>query len=90
MHSLVELKKQQIGLKLPKYLVNDIDTFTKEYSINRTDIIIEAIKSYLTNQKEEKFYNEFNNSCEELKKGLKSNSFKFQTLDEMIDEIENT
>ncbi len=89
MHSLVELKKQQIGLKLPKYLVNDIDLFTKQFSINRTDIIIEAIKSYLTNQKEEVFYNEFNSASQELKNSLENNNVELQTLDGMIDEIRN-
>ena len=52
MNSLEQLEKQQIGLRLPKYLVDDIDEFTKEFSLNRTDIIVEAIRSYIERQKE--------------------------------------
>lgn len=50
MHSLAKLQKQQVGLRLPIYLVEQIDEFTKEYNLNRTDIIIESIKSYIKNQ----------------------------------------
>ncbi len=47
MHSLTQLQKQQIGLRLPKYLVNEIDTLTKKYKLNRTDIIVESIRAYI-------------------------------------------
>ena len=47
MHSLSELQKQQVGLRLPRYLIEQIDEFTKEYNLNRTDIIIESISSYV-------------------------------------------
>jgi len=90
MHNLVELKKEQIGLRLPKYLINDIDAFTKSFSINRTDIIVEAIKSYIAEQKENIFYNDFENSCKELNSELKNKScHDAQTLSGLIDEIEN-
>jgi len=51
MHTLAQLEKQQVGLRLPKYLLDDIDEFTKKYSLNRTEIIIEALKSYVAEQK---------------------------------------
>ena len=47
MHSLAQLQKKQVGLRLPVYLIEQIDEFTKEYNLNRTDIIIESIKSYI-------------------------------------------
>ena len=90
MHTISQLEKQQIGLRLPKYLVDEIDTFTNEFSINRTDIIIEAISSYIKEQKANMFYNEFNNSAKELKNSLDTNKAdSLKSLDELIDELEN-
>ncbi len=56
MHNLAQLEKQQVGLRLPKYLVNEIDEFTKTFSLNRTDVITEAIKSYISEQKAQMLY----------------------------------
>jgi len=92
MHTLTELQKQQVGLRLPKYLVDDIDEFTKAYSLNRTDIIVEAVKSYVTEQKAKIFYDEFEDSLKELQSVLDSTEQqnKLQSLDELIDELENS
>ena len=91
MHTLLQLEKQQVGLRLPKYLVDEIDAFTKEYSLNRTDIIIEAVKSYVNEQKAKIFYDEFDGSIKELKSVLssKEEAKKLQSLDELIDELDN-
>ncbi len=45
MNTLSSLEKQQVGLRVPKYLLDEIDEFTKTYSVNRSEVIIEAIKS---------------------------------------------
>jgi len=89
MHSLAQLQKQQVGLRLPKYLVEQIDEFTKEYNLNRTDIIIESIKSYIEKQEAQKLYDEFDSACKELKEVLDdpSKADKLQTLDELLDEL---
>lgn len=89
MHDLSQLQKQQVGLRLPKYLIDDIDAFTKEFSINRTDVIIEAIKSYVDEQKAKIFYDEFDDSCKELKSTLENNNSTkdIKTLDELINEL---
>ena len=89
MHDLKQLQKQQVGLRLPKYLIDDIDAFTKEFSINRTDVIIEAVKSYVSEQKAKLFYDEFDNSCKELQSTLenKNTTGQMKTLDELIDEL---
>ncbi|WP_297485255.1 ribbon-helix-helix domain-containing protein [Sulfurimonas sp.] len=91
MHNLSELQKQQVGLRLPKYLLDDIDEFTKAYSLNRTDIIVEAVKSYIQEQKAEIFYDSFENSAKELKSVLSSKEKQnnLQSLDELIDELEH-
>ena len=92
MHNIAQLEKQQIGLRLPKYLIEELDAFTKEYNVNRTDIIIEAIKSYIQEQKEKIFYENFEKSAKELKEILEGKKYKsdLATLDELIDELENS
>jgi len=92
MHNLVKLQKQQVGLRLPQYLIDDIDEFTKTFSLNRSEIIIEAIKSYINEQKVNNFYNQFDDSCKELKAVTdpEQNRDKLQTLDELIDELEHS
>ena len=58
MYNLQQLEKQQIGLKIPQYLIEEIDNFTKHFSVNRTDIVIEALRSYISKQKENLLYEE--------------------------------
>lgn len=91
MHTIDQLEKQQVGLRLPKYLVEEIDAFTKEYNVNRTDIIMEAIKSYVSEQKAKAFYDSFSDSCKELRKVLSTDegSDDLTTLGGLIDELEN-
>ena len=88
MYSLTQLQKQQVGLRLPQYILDDLDEFTKAFSLNRSEIILEAVKSYIENQKNEIFYNKFNDTSKELKKAITKNE-SLQTLDELIDELEN-
>jgi metal-responsive CopG/Arc/MetJ family transcriptional regulator len=90
MHSISQLEKQQVGLRLPKYLVDEIDLFTSQFSINRTDVIIEAISSYISEQKANIFYNEFESSCKELSRAIKTNDTdSLKSLDELINELED-
>ena len=88
MHTISQLEKQQVGLRLPKYLVEEIDAFTTQFSINRTDVIIEAISSYISEQKANLFYNNFDAGCKELQRTLGSNEDSLKSLDELIDELE--
>ena len=92
MHSVEQLEKQQVGLRLPKYLVEEIDAFTEEYAVNRTDIITEAVKSYIEEQKEKMFYEGFEKGVKELKEILdgKKDKSELTTLDELIDELEHS
>jgi metal-responsive CopG/Arc/MetJ family transcriptional regulator len=90
MHSIEQLEKQQVGLRLPKYLVEEIDEFTKRFSVNRTDIIIEAIRSYVTEQKAKMFYEDFEGAARELQALRNSKKPRqVQTLDDLIDELED-
>ena len=86
MQPIEKLEKQQVGIRLPKYLIEEIDNLTKEYNVNRTDIISESIKAYIEAQKEKLFLKNFKNSAKELKEALNDNS-KLDTLDEFLDEL---
>jgi len=91
MHNLSQLSKQQVGLRLPKYLVDEIDALTAQFSINRSDVIIEAISSYISEQKAQLYYSEFKSSCEALNSTLTSSDRPaLKSLDELIDELEHT
>ncbi|HQR74045.1 MAG TPA: hypothetical protein PLH07_06020 [Sulfurovum sp.] len=91
MHTLSQLEKQQVGLRLPKYLIDEIDTFTKQFSLNRTDIITEAVKAYVNEQKAKMFYDNFDDACKELKTLTDGTQKRdsMQTLDELINELED-
>lgn len=90
MHNLASLEKQQVGLRVPKYLLDEIDEFTKNFSVNRSEVIIEAIKSYVEEQKANIFYSEFNESCIELNETIANkNSKKKDNLEDLINELEN-
>lgn len=87
MHNLSQLEKQQVGLRLPKYMIDEIDELTKQFSLNRTDIVTEAIKSYLADQKAKMFYDSFDTSCKELK-AVMNGDIAPTTLRELIDELD--
>jgi metal-responsive CopG/Arc/MetJ family transcriptional regulator len=91
MHSLIQLEKQQVGLRLHAYLVEEIDELTKIFSVNRTDIIVEAIRSYISQQKADMIYNGIEDACIELKeiRDGKKDISTLGTLDDLIDELEN-
>ncbi len=91
MHTVEQLKKQQVGLRLHSYLVDEIDELSKKFLVNRSDIIEEAIRSYIEEQKARLLYDELEESIKELKdiKDGKSTK-KLNTLEELIDELENS
>ena len=90
MHSIEQLEKLQVGLRLPKYLIDDIDEFTEKFSVNRTDVITEAIKSYVSEQKAKMFYDNFENAAQELQEIRNAKkSGELQSLNGLIDELED-
>ncbi len=88
MHNLEQLEKKQVGLRLPKYLIDDIDAFTEQFSLNRTDIITEALKSYITEQKEKIFYTGIEEALKEVKLMVDGKLPK-TTLGDLIDELDS-
>lgn len=90
MIAIENLQKQQVGLRLPKYLIKEIDEFTKEYDLNRSEIITESIKAFITEQRAKKLYESFDASSKELKQILQTkDDSKLQSLDGLIDELTN-
>jgi len=89
MYTLAQLEKQQIGLRIPQYLINEIDEFTKQFSVNRTDIVIEALRSYLNEQKSRIFYEKFDNSVQEAKLMIDGELAEI-TLGDLIDELNDS
>lgn len=88
MHDLAGLKKEQIGLNLERYLVDELDKYSKEYSIDKGDIIIEAIHSYLEIQRQKELYKNFETSCKEAKDMIKGKIPK-TSLQDFIDETKH-
>ncbi len=89
MHAPNQLEKQQVGLRLPKYMIEDVDELTEQFSLNRTDIITEALRSYIAQQKEKMFYDQFREGARELKRALSGERDDTKTLDELIDELDD-
>lgn len=88
MYTLEQLEKQQVGLRLPKYLIEEIDQFTKEYSLNRSEIITESIKAFIVEQKSKKLYSSFDESCKELNEIIETgDDSHLDTLGEFLDEL---
>lgn len=89
MHTLRELEKQQVGLRLNTYLVNELDEMTKTFSVNRSDIIVEAIKAYISEHKALMLYQGFETACQELHQAVKqTQSTSLPTLTDLIDELD--
>ena len=86
MYSLSQLEKQQVGLRLPRYLIEQLDELASSHSLNRTDLIFEAIRSYLEKQKEERFYEEFAQGVSELKQ-IQKGGKAGMPLSELIDKL---
>lgn len=88
MRSLQSLQKQQVGLRLPTYLIDELDALGKLYELNRSEMITEAIRSFVEEQKALHFYKEFETACGELKETIKGKK-EAKTLEQLIDELEN-
>ena len=88
MLALKDLETQQVGLRLPKYLVNEIDSLIADYNINRSNFIHKAIEQVVQDYKKNKFYERFEDSVAELKLVLDGKS---QSKDawELLDELKD-
>ncbi|MBW5291356.1 MAG: hypothetical protein Rsou_0055 [Candidatus Ruthia sp. Asou_11_S2] len=88
MHSLKQIEKQQVGLRLPTYLVKEMDELTSDYDINRSTFIAEAIQSFIKEQKEKIFYEGLEQAVKEMKMMMDGKLPK-TTLTDLIIELKN-
>lgn len=88
MHSLKQIEKQQVGLRIPTYLVKEMDELTSDYDINRSTFITEAIQSFIKEQKQKIFYEGLEQAVKEMKMMMDGKLPKI-TLQETIDELRN-
>ncbi|WP_201339595.1 ribbon-helix-helix domain-containing protein [Isorropodon fossajaponicum symbiont] len=56
MHAISDLKKQQVGFRMPTYLLNEVDEVVSKYEINRSEFLNEAAKDYLQAIKKQEVY----------------------------------
>lgn len=87
MHSVKQLQTKQVGLRLPTYLLDEINQITQEHSVNRTDIISEAVRSYIEHYKEEKMYGRLDGALKEVKL-MQEGKIPSTTLEDLIDELD--
>lgn len=89
MYSLYQLEKQQVGLRLPRYLIEQLDDLASSHSLNRSDLIFEAVRSYIEKQKAELLYQEFGESLQELQAIRKNQKIADYSLGDLINDLEN-
>lgn len=90
MYSLAQLEKQQVGLRLPRYLVEQLDALAENHSLNRTDLIFEAVRSYIEKQKEAIFYAEFQAAAQDLKALQNGKNIETSNLQDLLNELEHS
>ncbi|SMN00235.1 hypothetical protein SPONL_1139 [uncultured Candidatus Thioglobus sp.] len=88
MHSLKQIEKQQVGLRIPTYLVKEIDELTRNYDINRSAFITEAVQSFIKEQKEKIFYEGLEQAVKEMKMMIDGELPK-ATLTDLIAELKD-
>ncbi len=88
MRTLKQLETKQIGLRLPTYLVDDIAELTRDFNINRSTFITEAIQAFIKQQKEQRVYERLDEAMNDVKlmgEGKKPKSSARSLLDELDD-----
>ncbi|SMP71920.1 Ribbon-helix-helix protein, copG family [Desulfonatronum zhilinae] len=87
MRDIALLRKKQVGLRLPVYLVDEIDDLSRMHDLNRSEVITEAIRSYVEEQKAQRLHIEFDQAVKELKLAIQEGGTT--TLSELIHELED-
>ncbi len=86
MRSVKELEKQQVGLRMPTYLLNELDEMTKKYKVNRSEILIEATQSYLKSVKEQEVHERLGEAMKEVKLAM-DGKIKLRDARSLLDEL---
>ena len=93
MRPIAELEKQQVGLRMPTYLLNDIDEITSKYRINRSEFLIEAAKSYVDSVQEDDVHARLGEAMQEVRlmmDGKIPTISARDTIEGLKDELKNT
>ena len=62
-----KIQTQQVGLRLPTYLVDEVDEFIKDFNVSRTTFIAEAISNFLKQQKEKEVHARLGEAMQEVR-----------------------
>ncbi len=89
MYSLSQLEKQQVGLRLPRYLIEQLDELASSHSLNRSDLIFEAVRAYIERQKAEQYYQELGESLAEINAIKKGESAIDYSLGDLINDLKD-
>lgn len=86
MHTLEQLETKQVGLRMPVYLLKEIDELLENFEINRSTFINEAVKSMLQKQKEERVYQRLDEAMSEVGQMLRGEIPKMDARS-LLDEL---
>ncbi|SMN02574.1 hypothetical protein SPONN_1319 [uncultured Candidatus Thioglobus sp.] len=86
MHPVAELKKQQVGFRMPAYLLNKVDKVIQKYEINRSEFLNEATKTYLETIKEEEVYERLGEAMKEVKLAM-DGKIQLKSAQSLLDEL---
>jgi metal-responsive CopG/Arc/MetJ family transcriptional regulator len=92
MLNLEKLETRQVGLRLAKHLVDDIDNLTAKYNISRSTFISKAIEQVVEEQKqqqkEQEFYKRLDSSVAQMKQMI-DEEIPSHSLENLINELED-
>jgi metal-responsive CopG/Arc/MetJ family transcriptional regulator len=86
MRSVEQLKTKQVGLKLPVYLLDDLEEITEESSVSRSTIITEAVRFYLEEYQKRKVHQGLKEALTGVKL-VQEGKLPRNTLEDLIDEL---
>ena len=92
MHAMQKIQTQQVGLRLPTYLVDEVDEFIKDFNVNRTTFIAEAISNFLKQQKEKEVHARLGKAMQEVRLMMDGKIPAISardTIEELKDELKN-
>lgn len=85
MHTLEQLETKQVGLRMPVYLLKEIDELLEDFEINRSTFINEAVKSMLKKQKEKRVHQRLDEAMSEVGQMLRGEIPKISARDTLLE-----
>ncbi|SMN12123.1 hypothetical protein SPBRAN_334 [uncultured Candidatus Thioglobus sp.] len=88
MHAIAELKKKQVGFRMPTYLLNKVDKVIDKYEVNRSEFLNEATRRYLQKIQEEEVYERLGEAMQEVKLAM-DGKIQLKSARLTIEELKN-